>query len=378
MTKSNGASALGAMLVLCLGATVAQAQGVKVGVVQGLSGPPAVVDYGESYLQGIELALDDYLKASPKHKVELVVYNDEANPQKAVAFVQRLISNDRVSAVIGTVNSGNVAAFAPLLQEAKIPLMIGPAVATNLTLQFIDKKPSFIFRCALVEKYQLDKMLDWAIAGKKKIGLLHGTSGYGQFVAAEVQKGIAERNTQLVGVESAAPNVTDMTPQVLKLKESGADLVLLFHESPELFYRALPKAGYRPTVAGTAALSAAAMLRIVGKEGMEGTVMGDSLDLNQTQAKEVDQKLRAKFGEKYRWPAVAALGHDAMKLILGAVDASGGGNAEKIRDALEQTKGFKGATGAPAVPYSPNDHECLDPGDVFLSVWRDGRTVKLQ
>ena len=53
---------------------------VKIGVVMGLSGPPAIVDFGESYLQGMKLALKDY-SAAGKHKIEFITYDDEANPQ---------------------------------------------------------------------------------------------------------------------------------------------------------------------------------------------------------------------------------------------------------------------------------------------------------
>jgi len=123
---------------------------VKVGVIEGQSGPPAITDFGESYLQGIRAALKDYEAAGGKTKIELIVYDDEANPQRAVTLAQRLIQNDRVSVVIGTVSSGNVLAFAPILQRAGIPLVAGPSIATNITTQFIDQKPSFIFRCSMV------------------------------------------------------------------------------------------------------------------------------------------------------------------------------------------------------------------------------------
>ena len=85
---------------------------------QGLSGPPAITDFGESYLQGIKSAVKDYEAKGGKHKIELVVYDDEANPQKAVSLVQRLMKNDKVPVIIGTVSSGNVLAFAPIMQKA--------------------------------------------------------------------------------------------------------------------------------------------------------------------------------------------------------------------------------------------------------------------
>lgn len=369
-----------AVLALALGAVASfgvGAQTVKIGAVQGLSGPPAIVDFGESYLQGNQLALKEYNAASPKHKIEFIVYNDEANPQRAVSLVQRLISNDRVSAIIGTVNSGNVAAFAPMVQQARIPLMAGPAIATDITTKFINQNPSFIFRCSMVEKYQVEAMLDWGTKNFKKIGLLHSTGGYGMFAMGEIQKSMKERNVPLVAIESAAPSVTDMTPQVLNLKNAGVDLVLMFHDSLELVYRALPKANYKPAIAGNWGLSSQMVLGIVGAEALEGTVMGQALDLNEAKAAAFDVRMRKEFGDKYRWPVVAALGYDGMKLLLQSIDRVGG-DPIKLQKALETTEGFMAVSGTPAKPFSAKDHECLDPENVFLGVWKNGRVVKLK
>jgi len=355
----------------------AGAQEVKIGAVQGLSGPPAIVDFGESYLQGNQLALKEYNANSPKHKIEFIVYNDEANPQRAVSLVQRLISNDRVSVVIGTVNSGNVAAFAPMLQQARIPLMAGPAISTDLTAKFIDQNPSFIFRCSMASSTRSTPCSTGPVKNFKKIGLLHGTNGYGMFAAGEVKKGMQARGVELVAVESGAPNVTDMTPQVLNLKNAGAEIVLLFHDGLVQLYRALPKANYKPVVAGNWGLSSQMVLDVVGKEAIEGTVMGQALDLNDPKAADFDAKMKKEFGDKYRWPVVAALGYDAMRIVLQAVDKVGG-DPIKLQKALEETDGYKAVSGTPSKPFGPKDHECLDPQNVFLGVWKDGRVVKLQ
>ena len=151
---------------------------------------PAIVDFGESYLQGMKLALKDY---TGKRKIEFVVYDYEANPQKAVSLVQRLMQNDKVPLIIGTVSSGNVLAFAPIMQKAGVPLIAGPSIASNITSQFIEEKPSFIFRCSMVEKFQIDGMLDWGVKTFKKIGLIHSTTGYGNFAAKEIVEGIKAR-----------------------------------------------------------------------------------------------------------------------------------------------------------------------------------------
>ena len=253
-------------------ASLAGAENVKIGVVQALSGPPAIVDFSESYLQGIEAALEDYKAKSPKHNVELLVYNDEGNPQRAVSLAQRLASNDRVSLMIGTTNAGSVVALTPLMQQAKLPVLVGPATATDITTRFIDQKPSYIFRCSMVEQYMTDAVLDWAVKRSKKIGLIHTTSGYGMFALAEIQKGMAQRNAQLAIVESGAPTVTDLTPQVLKLKNAGVDLLLVYHDSQELIFRAMQKLDFHPAVAGPWGLSSMMSERVIGKQVIEGAV----------------------------------------------------------------------------------------------------------
>lgn len=350
---------------------------VKVGVVMGLSGPPAIVDFGESYLQGMKLALKDY-SAAGKHKVEFVIYDDEANPQKAVSLVQRLLQSDKVPLIIGTVSSGNVLAFAPIVQKAGVPLIAGPAIASNITSQFIEEKPSFIFRCSMVEKFQIEGMLDWGVKTFKKIGLVHSTTGYGNFAAKEIADGVKARGASLVAVEAVAPNVSDLTPQMLKMKESGAELVLNFHESFELVFRPMSKIDYKPTIAGNWGLSSLKVRDIVGTKEIEGTVMGQALDLSLDAPKAFVARMEKEYGKEFRWPVLAALGYDAAQVALKALDTAKSMEPEAIRDALEAVDGIKAISATPAKPYGPKDHECLDREHVFLGVWKDGAVVRLK
>lgn len=360
---------------LCLLASVALAETVKIGVVEGLSGAPAIVDFGESYLQGIKMAVKEYKERGGKYTIDLIVYDDEANPQRSVSLVQRLISDDNVSVVIGTVSSGNVMAFAPILQQAKVPLVAGPSIATEITTKFTNEKPSYIFRCSMVEKNQIDAILDYATRRYKRIGMIHSTTGYAIFAAKAIEDGMKQRGVKLVANEAAAPTVTDLTPQLLKLKEAGAEVALNFHESFELMFRAMGKLDYHPVVMGNWGLSSLKVEEVVGMNNIEGTLMGQALDLGSPKAKAFNKKMAAEFGKDYRWPVLAALGYDAGNLVLDAIDRAGPGR-DAIRNALETTTGFKAVSGTPAVPFSPTDHECLDAKDVFLGIWRNGEVVR--
>ena len=377
ITRRFGMTAA-ALLGVATTAGAQQPAAVRVGVIQGLSGPPAIVDFGESYLQGIRLALKDHEARNSRTRIELVVYDDEANPQRAVSLAQRLIQNDNVSAVIGTVSSGNVLAFAPLLQRARIPLVAGPSIATDITTRFINERPSFIFRCSMVEQFQIEAMLDWGVQNFQRIGLLHSTTGYGSFAAREIQEGLRRRNVTLVATEAAAPGVNDLTAQMIRMRDAGAQLVLNFHESFELLYRPLPRINYRPVVAGNWGLSSMKVLEIVGREALEGTVMGQALDLADPKARAFDERMRAEYGAAYRWPVLGALGYDAGQVLFRAIERVGRADAPAIRDALETLDGVEAISATPARPFSPTDHECLDREHVFLGVWRNGQVVRLE
>lgn len=367
-----------AALALGGATSAAAAPTVKVGVIMGLSGPPAIVDFGESYLQGLRLALKDYKASNSETNIDLIVYDDQADPQRAVSLAKRLVHSDRASAVIGTVNSGNVLAFAPTLQRSGIPLIAGPSVATGITARFIDQQPSYIFRCSMVEKYQIDALLDWAVKNFDKIGLLHSTTGYGIFAKKEILAGLEKRDVELVAIEAAAPGVSDVTPQMIKLREAGAELVLHFHESFELPYQVLDRINYHPVFAGNWGLSSLKVEEIVGAEDIEGTVMGHALDLTDPEVQAFNERMRKTYGEAYRWPVVAAFGYDAGQIMFKAINEVGAANPEAIRDAIESIKGVGTVSATPPSPFGPDDHECLSAKDVFLGVWKDGQVVPLK
>ena len=376
-TGTKHAGVVLAALVLAATSPATAAETVKVGVVMGLSGPPAITDFGESYLQGIKLALKDHAARGGKPKIELIVYDDEANPQRAVSVVQRLVQNDQVSVVMGTVSSGNVMAFAPILQRAGVPLVAGPSIATNITTDFIKQTPSFIFRCSMVEKFQIDAILDWGTKKFKAIGLIHSTTGYGNFAAKSIEEGLQARGFKLAAKEAAAPGVSDLTPQMLKMRDAGVDLLLDFHESFELPYRPMAALNYRPTIAGNWGLSSLKVEQIVGAKALEGTAMGQALDLARPAAKAFDERMRKEYGSAYRWPVLAALGFDAGQIVAAAISKANTTDPKAVRDAIENVDGIKAVSATPAKPFSPTSHECLGPKDVFLGVWRGGTVVRM-
>jgi branched-chain amino acid transport system substrate-binding protein len=367
------------VFALFLGAgTQGQAEAVKIGVVMGLSGPPVIVDFADAAMLGIRLAVKEYnaaggYKGSP---VELIVYDDEANPKRAVEMVTRLITHDKVVAIMGTVSSGNVLAFMHLNQEKHIPLMAGPSIASPITDRYKNEAKNYIFRGSMREEYQIDAILDYSTKKSKKVGLIHSTTGYGMFAKKEIENGMKKRGRDLVAVESYTIGAGDIMPQVLKNKNAGAEVLLNFTEEPDLISKACNKLDYRPIIIGNWGLGGYKVFNLIGKDLIQGVMMGMTVDVSEPKASVAHNKFKAEYGSKYDWPAVTFPHYDGARILLEALNMAGP-NPEGIRDALERIDDFDAATTAiPKKPFSKDDHEILDEKGVFLGVWKGDIVVR--
>ena len=135
--------------------------------------------------------------------------------------------------------------------------------------------------------------------------------------------------------------------------------------------------GYKPTIAGNWGLSSLKVAHIVGTKEIEGTVMGQALDLSLDAPKAFVARMEKEYGKDFRWPVVAALGYDAAQIALKRSTPPSPSIPKRFRDALEAVDGIKAISATPAKPYGPKDHECLDREHVFLGVWKDGAVVRL-
>jgi branched-chain amino acid transport system substrate-binding protein len=358
----------------------AQAAEIKIGVVMGLSGPPVIADFGNTAMQGIKLAFKEYNAAGgyKGNPVTLITYDDEANPRRAVEMATRLITHDKVVAMMGTVSSGNVLAFMHLNQKNHIPLMAGPAIASPITDRYKNEPKNFIFRGSMREEYQVNAILNYVTRKFKKIGLIHSTTGYGMAAKKELVEGLKKRGREFVALESYSLGSGDITPQVIKMKNAGAEVILNYAEDYELISKVSYKLDYHPKIIGNWGISGYKTFNLIGRDLIQGVMMGQALDLSDPKAAAIDAKFRKEYGKAYDWPVVVFLHYDGARLLLKALDMAGP-NPEGIRDALERINDFDAATTAvPKKPFSKEDHEILDPDGVFLGVWKGDIVVRVR
>ena len=196
------------------------------------------------------------------------------------------------------------------------------------------------------------------------------------FAKRELVKGMKDRGRKFVAIESCTPGTGDITPQVMKMKNTGAAIVLSFIEDPDLIQKSCNKLNYRPKIIGNWGLSGYKFFNLVGEELIQGVMMGQTVDVSEPRAAVAHKKFRDIYGAKYDWPAVTFLHYDGARILLKALDMAGP-NPEGIRDALEKIDDFDAATTAiPKKPFDKEDHEILDQEGVFLGVWKGDIVVR--
>jgi len=358
----------------------AAAADLKIGFTLSLTG--GTDDYGKAARMGAELALQEYNdKGGYKgQKVEAVIYDDETKPAKGVENVTRLITRDKVFAIVGPVNSGVALAIIDIAQKNQIPLMDTIATAEQVIERYQKAPKNYIFRVSLNDGIQTSIMLDYINARKyQRIGLMHDSTGWGQSGRDTALRLLKEANLNLVaGPEVFDQNDSDMTAQLTKMQEGKADFIIAYSLAPAAVQiaKSMQKIGLKTPWTGTWGLIAPNFLKLGGKELVEGVMAVTSYTPDHSaNAKALHEKVETIFKDQGGdfHPVATAQTYDGVRLVLRALDKAGP-DPQKVRDALEETDDFTEAvTKMKPRPFSSQTHESLGRDTGFLAVWHDGK-----
>lgn len=344
---------------------------VVVGLSTSLTGGTG--DMGTSSLNGMKMALEAYNAKNPKYKIKLVPYDDQAKPETAVQNVTRLTSQDHAVIVLGPTNSGSGAAEIPILEKNKVPLLDNVATGVPLTLNKDKTAPNpWVFRVSMYDGGQVPTLLKGLQAkGVKKIGLLNDTSGYGVFGHDTVKQLAGKYGLTIVGEESFKIGDTDMTAQLQKLKDAGAEAITTYALAPEIaaLLRSSDKLAWYPPMYGSWTWAQPKLLDLAGKDLLKKfhIYIAQSFDVNSSDAaKKFGADYKAKFPSDPFYAVCAAQGYDSMKMALQVIDQAGP-DPQKIRDSLESLQGFQGLTQAHG--FSAKDHESIHEDAMFLATY---------
>ncbi|TFW31966.1 ABC transporter substrate-binding protein [Massilia horti] len=376
--------ALVAGVVLGFSMSGMAAEAIKIGVSGPFTGGSAPM--GVSMRDGVRLAVAEINAKGGVlgRQIQLVERDDEAKNERGVQIAQELINKERVVATVGYINTGVAQASQRFYQQAKIPVMNNVATGSIITKQFADQPQNFIFRNSSADVIQSEMIVQEAVDRRKfkKVAILADSTNYGQLGRADLVKALEKRGVKAVTEEKYNIGDVDMTAQLLKAREAGAEVVLTYGIGPELAQIAngMEKLGWHVPIVGSWTLAMANFIDNAGKNG-EGTRMP------QTFIQDPDTPRRKAFIDAYikaynppggRMPSAvsAAQGYDSVYLLTAAIKQANSTDGPAIAQALENlNEKVEGVVTTYSKPYSHDNHEAINFENTKFGEVRNGRVV---
>jgi branched-chain amino acid transport system substrate-binding protein len=356
---------------------------IKIGVYGPFTGGSSPM--GASMRDGVRLAAEEINAKGGVlgKKIQLVERDDQATNERGAQVMQDLISNEKVAAVLGPINTGVALASYKYPMQAKIPLLINVSAGAPVNELFKDNPDNYVFRIAASDNIQAQMIVNEAVQtrGLKKVALLCDDTNYGQNGCKKMTEALAAKGITPVSVGKFKLKDTDMTPQLQEARAKGAQAVLTYGIGPELAQIAngMNKLGWKvPMIASwTASMSNFIDAAAANGNGvqMPQTFIQDAA--TRPQAQQFVENYKKKYGVDRIPSAVsAAQGYDSMHLLALAIAQAGTTDGPKVKAALENlTTPYDGAIATFNKPYSTTDHEAIHAEQVVMGVVQNGKVA---
>jgi branched-chain amino acid transport system substrate-binding protein len=357
---------------------------VVVALVAAMSGVSALS--GEAIKRGLTVAIDEINGRGGVlggRKIELVVRDEEGNPSKGVTAARDVIEREKAVAVFGGLHSPVGLAMLPIFHELKVPYVGTWAAATTITRN--GRNPNFMFRVSANDD-AVDHFLAKHVVeqlGKKRPGLILENTPWGASNQEGLTKWLTQMKVEPAGIEKFNWNDPDMSPQLLRLRNSGADALVMVANAPEgaQVVKSRAKIGWNVPTVSHWGISGGRFPELTG-ELSESVVFVQTHSFFGKQSdvgERVIAALKAKFGIKGPEDILAPVGtanaYDAMHLVALALERAGEASGARVRDALENLGEYRGLIKTYKRPFTPEEHDALTESDYILVTWRQGKIV---
>jgi branched-chain amino acid transport system substrate-binding protein len=359
---------------------------IKIGHVAALSGASA--QSGEAITRGLQIAIDEINAKGGLlggRKLELVQRDDESTPPKGVTAVRELIFREKVAAIFGGIDTPVALACVPIVNKEKAIYVSAWAAGTGITRNNAD--PNYVFRVSAVDALVDIKLLKYAAEkfSSKKPGLMLINNPWGEsnergLVAADKDNAAVE----IAGVEKFENADVDMTPQLTRLKEKGADSIILVTNTPPgaQVMKSRERMGWKVPVISHWGISGGRFWELAGPTAGDAYFIQTYSFFGKLNpaGERVLGALKAKYGvkgpENIFAPVGTANAYDGMHLVALAIEQAGSTDPDKVREALEDLKTpYAGLIKTYTKPFAKTNHDALGPDDYIMVRYEGSKIV---
>jgi branched-chain amino acid transport system substrate-binding protein len=350
---------------------------VRIGFFGPLTGPTAQA--GQALRNGARIAVEQInqkggLLGKP---LELIEYDDRSSPEQAVKAVTKLVQINKVTAIVGSLHSGNILAAAPVLEQYKIP-MVGAGTSPT----WLQKGYKYLFRAVGNSALSVKQLALYASkTGLKRISVIHGNDEYGGVGAKLFIEDAGRQGLQILANESFTHGDRDFTGQFARMLRSEPDAVFVWALGDDLgaLTKQLRQTGYKGPILGAEGYTLPQVLEIAGDSANNVILAAQYLVPDRPDDAEdpLMQSFLTKYFQKFGQNPVsdnAYRGYDAVGIIAEAIRTANSKDGRKIRDAIENLEDLKGLAGS--FTYKGNNGEGIHQMRFFQIT--DGKYVEIR
>ncbi|MBZ4655105.1 MAG: branched-chain amino acid transport system substrate-binding protein [Tepidanaerobacteraceae bacterium] len=369
--KLNRTLCLGLMFLVVIlslsgcGSNQAKEDVIKIGYVGALSGDTAV--WGQAGLNGMKLTAKEINEKGGilGKKVEVIGLDGRGNPVDSVNAFNKLVDEEKVIAVIGTNFSSCNIAMAPIADQKKIPL-IGTACSNpKVTVDENGKLHPYSFRIGFIDPFQGKVLATFAtkeLKAKTAAIITDIGSDYSTGLTEFFIKQFEQNGGKVLIKVDAHSGDNDFRAQLSKIAPLNPDVVLVpwIYKDVALIANQARELGIKATLLGGDGWDSKELLSMAGP-ALEGCYYTSQPSFANPATKPYAEAYKKEFGIN---PETEALfGHDGLYWIKDALERAGKVDPTALKDALENTKDFKGLMGS--ITVDPATHNPTKPCSVY-------------
>jgi branched-chain amino acid transport system substrate-binding protein len=353
LARILGAAAVAAALAFPARA----ADAVRIGVIYPLTGNAAgagqsakdavelgaeIVNDAHPELKGLPLAESAGLPRLGGAKIELVNVDHQGNPQVGQSQTLRLIQQEKVTAMLGAYHSSVALAATAVAERYGVPFLVADSVALNITQRGF----KWIFRSGPIApdfaKAYTQCLDELRKAGRKidSIAVVNENTDYGTSVASSIVEAAKQTGIKVAAQIPYNANGTDVSPQVLQMKELKPDAVIFISYTSDtiLYFKTMKALDYLPPmiIGDDAGFSDPSFIPTVG-ELAQGAMNRSAWDIGKPGSNtfKVNELFRKKTGRDL--DDTSARWMQGFLVLAEAIDRAGSTDAAKIQEALKAT-----------------------------------------
>src|SRR6266851_1526024 len=318
---------------------------IVVGEVGSMTGTEAT--FGTSSDRGIQLAVTETNSSGgiKGRQVQIIALDDEGKPEEAATAATRLIASEHVVALLGEVASTRSLFMAPKAQAAKVPM-----VSPSSTNPKVTKVGDYIFRACFIDPFQGYVMARFTHDNLKlaKAAILRDVrNDYSVGLAQNFTEAFTKTGGKIVANESFSTGDVDFKAQLTNIKTAHPDLLYVpaYYTDVGLISRQSREAGITVPLGGGDGWDSEKLYEI-GGAALEGSYFSNHYSVEDPSPR--IQEFVAKFKKAYGGQipdSLAAQAYDAAGMLYDAMKRATDLTGPSIRDALAQTKNYRGVTG---------------------------------